>query len=248
MLTNCNDPRMCDMGKMTVTGDNPFAMKAAEHDPDLSDADAVRNLPTETGLINAPTVTETEAAILTGLNFGPVHTDASSGWTWREPAHGEHFRRCSWCGSVHPDDLAAETDWRASWADRKYGWPHKFYVDILNRDPEALFVVSSTSGGGEQGKANAIRDGYILLEDLSPADWEIIARDGYKWDMTGEGYRPHGVKFGTRRVHHAKFYSVHAADPSISDETKAAIASRSGLLFEFTEDGRIRWTPPGSEK
>ena len=44
----------------------------------------------------------------------PVHghgwntADRWGGWSWREPRGAEHFRRCSFCGSIHPEDLAAE--------------------------------------------------------------------------------------------------------------------------------------------
>ena len=40
------------------------------------------------------------------------------------------FRSCSWCGSVHPEDLLTLLGGGAelSGADWKYGWPHKFYV------------------------------------------------------------------------------------------------------------------------
>jgi hypothetical protein len=44
---------------------------------------------------------------------------------------GEPFRRCSYCGSIHPEDLIRLVgeghDLQGS--DWKYGWPHKFYVE-----------------------------------------------------------------------------------------------------------------------
>src|SRR5215469_3066734 len=140
----------------------------------------------------------------------PVHGDGWNsaarwgGWSWREPRDGEWFRTCSFCGCIHPGDLAAVlkpagactvcglTGWEAcfrgqkppwftqlpaagieamraghadeiaamearhephgydpgaayaSWADRKYGWPHKFYVENLrSREPGRLHVISA---------------------------------------------------------------------------------------------------------
>lgn len=60
--------------------------------------------------------------------------------------HGIPWRTCSWCGSIHPEDLLSrgEPDMMKSvsvggrhlvdvpnveWAHMKYGWPHKLYVD-----------------------------------------------------------------------------------------------------------------------
>ena len=51
---------------------------------------------------------------------------------------------CSYCGGMEPGELAAAIRAGAtvSWADAKYGWPHKLYVEgIPNRFagyPEAL--------------------------------------------------------------------------------------------------------------
>lgn len=42
----------------------------------------------------------------------------------------EHWH-CSFCGSLHPSDLVTllKAGATLSPADRKYGWPHKFYVE-----------------------------------------------------------------------------------------------------------------------
>ena len=154
-------------------------------------------------------------------------------WTWREPSHGEHFRTCSFCGSIHPDDLAAEPVWSADWADRKYGWPHKFYVDIPHRQPDGLFVVSSMSGGRPDRELDP---GWVRWDDLTDEQRAIAARDGLDREP-----HPLGVRFGTRLHHHAKFYSVHLADLRVSPEVKRTVERRSGLHFEF-RDGRVSWS------
>lgn len=228
------------------------------------------------------------------------------GWDWREPARGEHFRRCSFCGSIHPEDLAAEqagtgtcrvcgeqgwepcfraqkapwmTDealaeldlpdeerarvdalhpnhrydpggWHASWADRKYGFPHKFYVDIPNHDLGALFCISSChearegpyAPGGESYSPPWERTPgfqWVAWADLSPGQLAIVRRDGMG---AGEDHADY-FSFGTRPSHHAKFYTIHLADPAVSQDVKDAIQRVSGLRFRFTEDGRVGWEP-----
>lgn len=217
------------------------------------------------------------------------------GWSWREPAHGEHFRRCSFCGSIHPEDLAAETagtgtctvcglqgwdacfrgqplgigrdeikrlladpsipddekqrlrgehpahsydpgGWYASWADRKYGWPHKFYVDIPNRSPGALFVIGSQYGPPMTPRPDGLE--WVAWKDLSRAQQKVAKRDGYDREP-----HPNYVGFGTRDSHFGKFYTIHLADPAISQDVKDIIQRISGLRFTFTDDGKIGWEP-----
>jgi len=47
-------------------------------------------------------------------------------WEMRE----DSLRHCTYCGSLHPEDLLRLVDHgaRVSGCDWKYGWPHKFYV------------------------------------------------------------------------------------------------------------------------
>lgn len=157
------------------------------------------------------------------------------GWDWREPSRGEHFRRCNYCGSIHPDDLVAEPAWRAEWADQKYGWPHKFYVNIPNRDPDALYVV------GQANHKPASHPAYPWFDStqLTAQQEAAMERDGY---APGSRYRREYVQFGTRTHHFAKFYTVHLKDSAITAETKAAIEQRCGLSFVF-DSGFVRWTP-----
>ena len=169
----------------------------------------------------------------------PVHGTAAEswgGWHWEPPSRGEHFRRCSYCGSMHPDDLAGEERWHAEWADQKYGWPHKFYVDILNRSPETLFCISHATHdtGGPS---------YVSAESLTPEQREIIIRDGMGRDKEIAGW----YWFETRAYHYGKLYTAHLADPQISDETKERIFRVSGLRFKFP-GGFVSWGPYEEEK
>lgn len=166
----------------------------------------------------------------------PIHAgeaDRWGGWHWRDPARGEHFRRCSYCGSMHPDDLVTIARGRVDWADRKYGWPHKFYVHVPNQNPGALFCVGSAPAdhGGD----------YVPYADLTSEQRDIIRRDGMGGSRDGYA-ESRSYLFGTRAEHFGKVYTIHLADPAISDETKAAAAAMCGLRFEFLDDGRIRWS------
>jgi len=166
-----------------------------------------------------------------------VHPEAArwGGWSWRAPRYGEHYRTCSYCGSINPEDLVAEENWAAQWADRKYGWPHKFYVDIVNRDPSTLFIISRTNREpSERERAS----GWIATADLTREQETAATRDG--WRKDGALDDRHWWLFGERRTHHGKFYTVHLSDAGLDPATKNTIERRSGLEFTF-EDGRVAW-------
>lgn len=161
-----------------------------------------------------------------------IHPDAArwGGWRWEDPRHGEHFRRCSYCGSIHPDDLSSEPGWEPQWADMKYGWPHKFYVPILNRNPEQTYVTSASN--------DQYSEDYIPLADLTAEQRTVAERDGWLREDSLWQY----FQFGNRPDHFGKFYTIHLADPTISPEVKADIEQRSGLIFDFDDEGtRVSW-------
>ncbi len=162
----------------------------------------------------------------------PVHGSAADpwgGWSWREPMRGAHFRTCSYCGSIYPDDLAVEFERgaQADWADQKYGWPHKFYVQVTNREPDGLFVLGSSTHES---------DNYRAWKDLTRAERKAVRRDGHGKDSY--------YLLGQRPTHFAKFYTAHLADGALSDETRAAIERGCGRVFTF-EDGTVRWRAAG---
>jgi hypothetical protein len=157
------------------------------------------------------------------------------GWSWDEPRHGEHFHTCSYCGSISPDDLVAESSWRAEWADMKYGWPHKFYVHILNRNPDRLFVIGSANGGAAIEYNPGPR--YIRWDDLTAEQLEVCRLEGYPMR---DGYKPQWIMLGTRTDHFGKFYTTHLQDPELTDDVRETIQRISGLRPTFA-DGRVRW-------
>lgn len=117
---------------------------------------------------------------------------------WRDPIppradgpdHGTgRLRACGYCGSMHPTDLAAAIREGAtgSWADWKYGWPHKAYF-----------------GGVPNPHAG-------LLETVGSANFEKpgwLKGDGKNW------YEPPRPASATT---HGKFYTVHLQDASPED-------------------------------
>lgn len=79
---------------------------------------------------------------------------------------------CSWCGSMHPSDLAAALragEASGHWADFKYGWPHKWYVD---------------------GVPGSIKFYTEHLQDATPEDREVIEKAmGLRFTFEGDGVR-----------------------------------------------------------
>jgi hypothetical protein len=226
------------------------------------------------------------------------------GWSWREPRDGEWFRTCSFCGCIHPEDLAPElvpegpcsfcgkVGWEAhflamqpawygqlresgqlaaadvppeeiarldacppehpycpggayaSWADRKYGWPHKFYVNSLkSRDPERLFVVSSHRPAKEGPYAPG-GEHYRPPQETSPGlRWVTPSEipEGTVTEGWGDFEDCDLVALGTKPDLFAKFYTVHLKDPAIGQDVKDAVQRASGLRLTWLEDDRVQW-------
>lgn len=225
------------------------------------------------------------------------------GWNWREPRDGEWFRTCSFCGCIHPEDLApelvpqgacavcGETGWEAhfraqqpawypqakargeldgfpadqiaraeamhaphaydpggayaSWADRKYGFPHKFYVENLkNREPDRLFIVGTHSEAAEGPYAPGGAQHEPIHERYPGQRWVRPSEIPEGAVTAGHGELREDrdmVQIDTRRTLFAKFYTVHLSDPAIDAGARDAIERAGGLRFTFTDDGRIGW-------
>lgn len=68
----------------------------------------------------------------------------------KESGYGdrEGFKCCGYCGSMDPIGLAELIEAgkaTMSGSDWKYGWPHKFYVDVANPHPDKQVVKCSLS-------------------------------------------------------------------------------------------------------
>ena len=138
------------------------------------------------------------------------------------------LRRCSYCGSMHPADVAAaiKAGAKGHFADRKYGWPHKLYFDGVP-NPFAGMLESLTS------KTTATEDEIASGEFI-----RVLA--GYH-TATGEPYYAYCHK-GTpaRATTYEKFYTVHLQDATPED--RAVIEEHICISLTF-ENGRVSWKP-----
>ena len=173
-----------------------------------------------------------------------------------------HLRACEYCGSMPPDDLAAAIRAGAKLdpADRKYGWPHKFYVrDVPNPHAGLLesrmgsshaVPICPTTGNpcasGEQSFGWPVcecmrerpesvtlgRKGDSEMTALPNGFSSTTGRQTFTWAERG---KPADVTTW------GKFYTVHLKDATPDDRT--TIEAAMGLKFEFLDGGRVSWQP-----
>lgn len=138
------------------------------------------------------------------------------------------LRSCSYCGSMHPADVAAAIRAGAigSWA-RKYGWPHKAYFDNIP-NPHAGMLESRAGHS------------HPPQEEIDSGKW-VRVQDGFD-RRTGEPVytfmeagKPAGATTG------GKFYSIHLQDAT--PEERAVIENHLGLSFDFRPNGSVSWKP-----
>lgn len=166
-------------------------------------------------------------------------------WVWRPPSGGDRespydypFRTCSYCGSMHPEDLyrAVLAGATLGGADWKYGWPHKFYVDLPNPAAGQLRGGTSTTIGGWGSEVGMSLEA-LKAKHPQYADWE--------WTERKEGgYRV--TKFSPAPAQtHAKFYNEHLKDleaPAFQALARL-IEERAKVRFTML-DGRLRYAAP----
>lgn len=153
-------------------------------------------------------------------NYTPEWQDGRPPDITKEREHTGRLRSCSWCGSCHPTDLAAAiaAGARMHFADRKYGWPHKSYIDDFPNPHVGLPEIRSSGCT----KREDMPEGATIREDLG---------DGrVSWDGPAEPAGAHA---------HAKFYTEHLQDATA--EERAVIEKAMGLNFDFTPDGKVGW-------
>jgi len=136
------------------------------------------------------------------------------------------LRNCGYCGSMHPADVAAAilAGAKGSWADRKYGWPHKAYFDKIPNPHAGLLEV---------------RCGGTHKSDMTPVEhietrYNEITGASYKHKTYTEHPRP------APATTYGKFYSVHLQDAT--PEERDIIEKHLGLKFTF-QDGKVSWAP-----
>ena len=137
------------------------------------------------------------------------------------------LRSCSYCGSMHPADVATaiRAGARGEWADRKYGWPHKAYFHDIPNPHVGLLESRSTSSNPPQSEIDA-------------GKWRHV-QSGYN-SRTGEPtYTWHEVGKPASLTTHGKFYTVHLMDATPEDRN--VIEQNLGIAFNFMDDGRVAW-------
>lgn len=135
------------------------------------------------------------------------------------------IRGCGYCGSMHPADVAAaiRAGAKGSWADFKYGWPHKAYFDGVPNPHAGMLEIrsSSSSPNGD----------YCVEHTEKRFNERTGERNDRKW------YSPPAQPASATT--YGKFYSVHLQDASPED--RALIEQHLGLHFDFNEDGSVAW-------
>jgi hypothetical protein len=155
------------------------------------------------------------------------------------------FRTCSYCGSIHPEDLIEALRAGASLggADWKYGWPHKFYVDkIPNPNVGQLVRRTSTSIAGAEPTA---------AERESMARW--AKSPGSEVHVVANGFSPHdgspryslAVFEPDGATTHGKWYNEHLKDlePEAFAELATLLQQRAGIGF-IMENGKLKFGAP----
>ncbi len=147
--------------------------------------------------------------------------------------HIQSFRSCSYCGSIHPEDLVSALAAGATMhgSDWKYGYPHKFYVDgIPNLNAGNLVCRSNRT----------LPRGAAPTQDDQErfSDWRLVGVPGSQhWE--GRNYEKDGD------LTHGKFYSQHLAD--LDADTFAIVAplllTHTGIRFTL-DGGQLAWMAP----
>lgn len=159
------------------------------------------------------------------VSQGGVFKFDSPRWETRErEPYIDGFRHCSYCGSLHPEDLITALKAGATMhgSDWKYGWPHKFYVTVPNTIAGKVVGMGGSSGGS-------------IGPDTPGAVWESTCAHA----DCGERTRAHGywtVPFmePAPATCQSKFYNTHLDD--VEGEVFAELAA---LLKQHTG---IEWT------
>lgn len=170
------------------------------------------------------------------------------------------LRHCDYCGSMHPSDLAAalKAGAKGSWADFKYGWPHKWYVENVP-NPHAGMLESrmgcshshptcpKTGAPCEQRKQSfhwpkceCMRDTPELVKTGTYGEAAMVATQSGFSSSTGKPqFTWNEAGKPAKATTDGKFYTVHLQDATPED--RAVIEQHMGLSFTFHEDGKVSW-------
>lgn len=129
---------------------------------------------------------------------------------------GEPFRRCSYCGSIHPEDLIAALDAGAQLggSDWKYGWPHKFYVMSIPNSNKGRRAQVGSSSYWDDAKGERVDEPIMGEESDFSAKW-------YNEHLTDQGYDDEALTLLLARIKQA-----------------------SNIEFRFDDAGRLQYAAP----
>jgi len=144
------------------------------------------------------------------------------------------LRGCGYCGSMHPADLAAAllAGARLDPADRKYGWPHKFYVEGVPNPHAGMLESRYSTSHPKQEDIDAGKMIRVPTGRFSESTGEP------KFDWCEAGKPAPETTYG-------KFYTEHLQDASAED--RDVIERHMGMHFDFAGEG-ISWWPYGTPK
>lgn len=135
---------------------------------------------------------------------------------------------CSWCGSMTPADVAAAiaAGARLEFADAKYGWPHKVYLDRVP-NPHAGLPEAHVSTTTEPSAESVAAVGWVKV----PTGFfsELTGEPTFRWVEPPRPAPP---------VTNGKFYTVHLQDATPED--RVTIERALGVSFTFWDD-RVEW-------
>lgn len=144
----------------------------------------------------------------------------------------ENYRYCSYCGSLHPADFMYQacksgSGCKIGGSDWKYGYPHKFYVDIPNPNPDEKRLCGSTSKGSKPifSRDSGVVEKYIKDGD-EPGESYTIWDDKRGWSMEG-----------TYPIISCKFYTEHFKDMGLTKQDSDIIFEHTGIIFEIDKKG-----------
>lgn len=165
-------------------------------------------------------------------------------------------RHCWYCGSIHPGDLyellASGNVLKLGGADWKYGWPHKFYVEVTNLRSDVPYVSSSRSGGpcavclDEIYSCHPYTSGGPALPPRN--EWPAPKAD-CEW-CEGSGHNPSHLPKGTKPYGYptltGKFYNVHLEELEADafEALTGELTKRTGIEFFRNDDGKLMYRAP----
>ncbi len=136
-----------------------------------------------------PATIPTEGWPETPTHHGPASPATGGPIVWRVrdnlTALDHPYRTCSYCGSIHPQDLLVVlgAGGRIYGSDQKYGFPHKYYVDVPNAR-----AGEDTRVGSESGTDRATGERYER-EMRGPAPATVMGKF-YTKHLLDQGYSP----------------------------------------------------------